>query len=124
MRRLHAVPKLLGAAALTLSFGCQGSGAFAQLQQNLSGIAANQDKIIKKIGELEKKIDDIEIPAPVVAAPGKAGAPQQPAAAKKPAGPKPGRPDPAETYKVAVGDAWGKGPADAKITIVEWSDFQ
>lgn len=108
---------VLGAAALTMSVGCQGSGAFATLQQNLSNLTDQQGQIIAKLDALDKKIDAIEIPAP--AAPG--------AAAKdraKPKGPQPGRPDPTKTYKVAVGDAHSVGPADAKITIVEWSDFQ
>ena len=108
--------------AVLVSTGCQGSGAFAQLQQNLSGIAANQDKILKQIAALEKEVGEIEIPAPTAAvAAGPGAAAKKP---QKPAGPKPGRPDPSSTYKVEIGDAYVKGPADAKITIVEWSDFQ
>jgi len=37
---------------------------------------------------------------------------------------RPGRPDPSKKYTVAVGDAPTKGPKNAAITIVEWSDFQ
>jgi protein-disulfide isomerase len=45
-----------------------------------------------------------------------------PTAANKP---KPGAPEDGNTvYKVAVGNAAVKGPADAKVTIVEVSDFQ
>jgi protein-disulfide isomerase len=33
-------------------------------------------------------------------------------------------PDPSKRYDVAVGDAPVRGPADAKVTIVEFSDFQ
>lgn len=100
----------LGATALVLT-ACQGQGAFAQINENLAKIQGDQQAILNKITELESKIENIKVAAP-------GGKP----AAKK--GPQPGRPDPAATYKVAVGDAQQKGPADAKITIVEWSDFQ
>lgn len=99
----------LAAAALVFSFGCQGSGSFAKLQESLAQVQKNQEDILKKLGELEEKVGS--------------------APAAKPAGndkarPQPGRPDPSATYKVDVGDAHFKGPADAKVTIVEWSDFQ
>ena len=116
-QRMRTVGLLgLGFAALTMSVGCQGSGAFASLQENLRNLNDQQTQIIAKLDALDKKIDAIEIPA---AAPGGAAAKD-----RKPKGPQPGRPDPSKTYKVAVGDAHAKGPKDAKITIVEWSDFQ
>ncbi len=37
---------------------------------------------------------------------------------------KPGRPDPAERYRVPVGASASKGPADAKVTLVMITDFQ
>ena len=55
--------------------------------------------------------------AKIAAAP--AGAPTP---AARPA--RPGRPDPAKKYEVAVGNAPTKGPDSAKVKIVEWSDFQ
>ena len=47
----------------------------------------------------------------------------------KPAAPSPpsrpsNKPDPNKVYQVAVGSAPFKGPKDAKVTIVEFSDFQ
>jgi protein-disulfide isomerase len=47
----------------------------------------------------------------------------KPAAAAAPAR-KDGRPDPNKVYQVAVGKSPFVGPKDAKITIVEFSDFQ
>ncbi|MEM6296376.1 MAG: hypothetical protein AAGA54_34220 [Myxococcota bacterium] len=100
----------LGAAAMVATFvvGCQGSGSFAQLQEKLAQIDQKQDNILAKLDELEGKIGTAA-----------------PAAPNKAAKPRPGRPDPKATYKVAVAaDDAAKGPADAKVTIVEWSDFQ
>lgn len=117
MRRMGL--SALGVAALTMSVGCQGSGAFANLQATLQQLQDQQATILQKIDGIEASIKAIEA-KPAAAAPAAAGA----KAPAKPAGPKPGRPDPKLTYKVAVGDAHFKGPKDAKITIVEWSDFQ
>jgi len=40
------------------------------------------------------------------------------------AGARPGRPDPAKRYTVNTAGAPAKGPASAKVKIVEFSDFQ
>jgi protein-disulfide isomerase len=48
-----------------------------------------------------------------------------PAAAPRPSAPSaPGRPDPQKVYDVEVGNSPIRGSEDAKITIVEWADFQ
>lgn len=113
MRRRPKIAALIGAgsAALVLS-ACQGQGAFNAIQSKLAEISDQQGQILQRIDKLETTIENMPAAAP--AARGK----------QAPKGPQPGKPDPAATYKVAVGDAQTKGPADAKITIIEWSDFQ
>jgi len=49
----------------------------------------------------------------------KAAAPPMP-----PAGPRPGEPDPNTAYRAEVGKSPMRGPKNAKVTIVLWSDFQ
>jgi hypothetical protein len=106
------IPGLSGlctaALAVAFSVGCQGSGSFASLQETLAQITDKQDTILARLDTLEGKIG------------AGAAAPGRPAAQP----PQAGKPDPSATYKVAVADAHTKGPADAKVTIVEWSDFQ
>jgi hypothetical protein len=114
MRRRPSIAGLggLGATALVL-FACQGQGAFNAIQGKLGEIADQQTQILTRIDQLEAKIANMPAGAP--AAPGKQA--QQ--------GPQPGKPDPAATYKVAVAPTdSNKGPADALVTLVEWSDFQ
>ena len=101
----------LGAAAFAAYFavGCQGSGSFAALQEKLAGIDQKQDAIMTKLDTIETKIGTAAPAAP----------------SKDAQKPRPGRPDPKATYKVDVWpDDAANGPATAKVTIVEWSDFQ
>jgi protein-disulfide isomerase len=52
----------------------------------------------------------------------KTAAAAAPAAAARPSGPK--RPDPKKVHDIEVGDAPIRGSKSAKITVVEWADFQ
>lgn len=116
LKSLTRIPGLQGVGAMaivmTAALGCQGSGSFAKLQESLAQIDQKQDAILARLDQLEQKIGSMP-----------AGAPGADKA--KPAGPQPGRPDPAATYKVEVWpDDAAKGPADALVSVVEWSDFQ
>jgi protein-disulfide isomerase len=109
----RGLPALL-VAAIGLA-GCQGAGAFAQVNEKLSTIADQQTQIVAKLEALETKIANM--PAAAAAAPGKAGKPGE-------QGPQAGKPDPAATYKVTLDDAVTKGSSEALVTLIAWSDFQ
>lgn len=98
----------LAAVSLALSSSCD-KGASVDtkaIEATLKEIKADQQKIMAEIGSLKADVKK--------------------AATARPAKParRPGTPDPSATYKVTVDDAYVKGPNDALITIVEWSDFQ
>jgi protein-disulfide isomerase len=88
--------------------GCQSSGSFAQLQEGLSQIKDSQQTILSRLDQLEEKIGSAA-----------AARPARPDQAQRPQGP-----DPQAVYKVPLGDSYAKGPDTAKVTIVEWSEFQ
>jgi protein-disulfide isomerase len=108
MQRLRLGLIALSTTAMLSLGGCQGSGSFAQLQENLSQIKDNQQTILSRLDQLEEKVGSAA-----------AAAPARPAQAKRPQGP-----DPKTVYKVPIGDSHAKGPDTAKVTIVEWSEFQ
>ena len=102
LRELSPALSSIGAVCLALSLGCQGKSMnMSKVEEALANLSEKQDTILSKLEALEGNI--------------KAGP-------KKP--PQKGRPDPKAVYKVTVNDAHAKGPADAKITIVSWSEFQ
>jgi hypothetical protein len=68
---------------------------------------------------MEAKLDKVAAGGPAVAG-GRGAAPG--AAGRDPGGRPPG-PDPAETYSVPIAGAAYKGPANAKVTIVEAFEF-
>ncbi|MEM6994888.1 MAG: hypothetical protein AAF721_30525 [Myxococcota bacterium] len=77
--------------------------------------AANSEKldaIVEQLEVLQRKVDEIEIPAAPTPTPTPTPTPR------------PGRPDPLVTYKVPLGDAHTRGSDTALVTIVAWSDFQ
>jgi hypothetical protein len=102
LRQLSPALSTIAAVCLALSLGCQGKSMnMSRVEETLAKMSEKQDTILSKLEALEAK---------------------GPAAPQK--RPQKGRPDPKAVYKVAVNDAHAKGPADAKITIVSWSEFQ
>src|SRR5262245_15059490 len=95
MRTLPTLSMLAG--VLLLAGACQ---------RDNSATNERLDKMMARLEEIEKKIDR--------GGGGRGAAPQ---------GPQPGRPDPTAVYSVPVEGSPVKGPAAAKVTIVEAFEF-
>jgi len=76
--------------------------------EDMVDIRSNQKQIMNKLGELDKELTQVAT-----------------AAAQRPAPPPaPPQQDPNKVYELPVGGSPFKGPADAKVAIVEFADFQ
>jgi hypothetical protein len=91
---------MTGSLALVALAGCAPQVDMSKVEDGLAKMQEKQDKILTRLDELEKKV------------------------AARPQPPQQQRPDSTTVYKVDVADAQWKGAKDAKITVVEWSDFQ
>ena len=81
------------------------------VEAKLDAISDDQKVILKKMSSLEKTVKNLELASK-----------NQPANNKKKQ--QPAQTDPNKVYNVPIGDSFTKGPADAAVTIIEWSDFQ
>ena len=82
----------------------------SNLEQTINEVKDSQEVILKKMASLEKSINNLAL-----------------ASKNKPADNKKQQPpqvDPNKVYNVPIGDSFSKGPKDAAVTIIEWSDFQ
>ena len=89
-----------GLVALCVLVTLWGCGA---TPQDVEELKKNQKDILAKLEQLSSDVKAAARPAP--AAP-------------------PGQPDPNKIYTIAVGNSATKGPKDAKVKIVEFSDYQ
>ena len=79
------------------------------IEQAINEIKDNQNVILKKIESLDKSIANLAL-----------------ASNNKPADKKqqPPQADPNKVYNVEIGDSFTIGPKNAKVTLIEWMDFQ
>ena len=98
MRSRRATSVILLAAGVTAFAACGAN------KEDLQAIQDQQRQILAKLGDLEKKIDQ---------------GPQRAAAQRPPSGP-----DTEKVYTLPVGKSPVKGPPNAQVSIVEFSDYQ
>ena len=96
----------LGAIVAISLAGCADPQEVSEIKAKVDEMQAAQKDIIAKLDGLSKG--------------------QKAILAKAPAAAKPSRPaeDPNKVYDVPIGDSYFKGPKDAAVAIVEYSDFQ
>ena len=78
--------------------------------QVIDELKDGQEVILKKIASLEKSINNLALANK-----------NKPAADNKK---QPPQADPNKVYNIPIGDSFSKGPDNAAVTIIEWSDFQ
>ncbi|HYB98284.1 MAG TPA: thioredoxin domain-containing protein [Candidatus Limnocylindrales bacterium] len=98
----------LTAVAAMMVSACADPQQVSDIKAAVERIEAQQKDLATKIEGIEKSQKDVL--AKVQAAP-----------AARPAA---DAPDPNKRHDIPVGNSFSKGPADAPVTVVEWSDFQ
>ena len=99
---------LAGTAGLLISCNAENNSG---LEQTINEVKDGQQVILKKIASLEKSIANLAVASKNKPAPNNKK--QQPPQA-----------DPNKVYNVEIGDSFTMGPKNAKVTIIEWMDFQ
>ena len=98
---------VVGFAVLLIS--CDTSND-AALEKKLNEIGDTQKVLLKKIESMDKSIQNLALSSK-----------NKPADNKKQ---QPPQADPNKVYNIPIGDSFTKGPENAAVTIIEWSDFQ
>ena len=101
--------KLIVAGVAGLLISCNTSND-SGLEKTINDLKDGQKVLLKKIATLEKTINNLALANK-----------NKPADNKKQ---QPPQADPNKVYNVPIGDSFSKGPKDAAVTIIEWSDFQ
>jgi outer membrane murein-binding lipoprotein Lpp len=86
--------------------GCANPQEMGEMKAKVEEVQAQQKDILTKLDDLAKGQKQILAKAPAAAAP------------KRPTD------DPNKVYNIPVGKSFAKGPEDASVTIIEFSDFQ
>ena len=98
---------LTSAAGLLISCNTANNSG---MEQAINEIKDNQKVILKKIESLDKSIANLALASK-----------NKPADKKKQQTP---QADPNKVYNVEIGDSFTIGPKNAKVTLIEWMDFQ
>ena len=101
--------KLIFTGVIGLLISCNTANN-SKLEQTINEVKDGQQVILKKIATLDKSIKNLALTNKSQTADKKK---QQPPQA-----------DPDKVYNIPIGDSFTKGPDDAAVTIIEWSDFQ
>ena len=99
---------IAGTAGLLISCSIENN---ENSDQTINELKDGQQVILKKIASLEKSVANLAV----------AGK-NKPAADNKKK--QPPQADPNKVYNIEIGDSFTIGPKNAKVTIIEWMDFQ
>ena len=99
---------IAGTAGLLISCNTTNNSG---LEQTINEVKDGQQVILKKIVSLEKSIANLAVASK-----------SKPAAENKKK--QPPQADPNKVYNIEIGDSFTIGPKNAKVTIIEWMDFQ
>ena len=99
---------LTSAAGLIISCNTANNSG---MEQAMNEIKDNQKVILKKIESMDKTIANLALTSKNKPADNKKQKPPQAA-------------DPNKVYNVDIGDSFTLGPKNAKVTLIEWMDFQ
>ena len=99
---------IAGTAGLLISCSIENN---ENSDQTINELKDGQQVILKKIASLEKSVANLAVASK-----------NKPAADNKKQ--QPPQADPNKVYNIEIGDSFTIGPKNAKVTIVEWMDFQ
>ena len=99
---------IAGTAGLLISCSIENN---ENSDQTINELKDGQQVILKKIASLEKSVANLAIANN-----------NKPVADNKKK--QPPQTDPNKVYNIEIGDSFTMGPKNAKVTIVEWMDFQ
>ena len=100
---------IAGTAGLLISCSIENN---ENSDQTINELKDGQQVILKKIVALEKSIANLAV------------ASKNKPAANNNKKQQPPQADPNKVYNVEIGDSFTIGPKNAKVTIIEWMDFQ